>query len=129
MDALQILTSQVSREITDQIQLLVRFQKQMSAPAFNHQDVPAEYRLVTLQGNRLKTGSFVGKELTDSEVRAVLNLETENGEQYWKQYADKYDISATYTNTDPLILLWPAQSILEGKTPGQQDDEFVGRFM
>lgn len=130
MDSLQTLTSQIAREISGQTQLLVRFQKQMAAPAFNHQDVPAEYRLVTLQGNRLKTGEFVGKELTKEEVSELLSLAQEQGaDLFWAHYADKYDIDATYTNTDPLILCWPAQSSMDGKTPAQQDAEFVNKFM
>lgn len=130
MDSLQITTAQIARQITGQTQFLVRFQNQMAAPAFNHQDVDAVYRLVTLQDNRLIAGSQIGRELLESDVNELLSMTQDfEAAEFWKQYAIKYDLHEGYTNTDPVILCWPAQSLLEGKTPGQQDADFVRKFV
>ena len=129
MDTLQTLTSQLARDITGQTELLIRYQHGMASPAFNHQDVKAEYRSVTLQGNRLKIGALYGRPLNDDEIDALVGMtQIFEADQFWLQYATKYDLHESYTNTDPTILCWPAPTILEGKTPAQQDKEFMQKF-
>lgn len=130
MDSLQITTAQIARQILGQTRFLVRFQRQVAAPAFNHQHVDAEYRLVTLQDNRLMAGSQVGRKLSASDVSEFLSMTQDfEAAEFWKQYAIKYDLPEGYTNTDPVILCWPAQSLLDGKTTDQQDADFVRRFV
>lgn len=130
MSALEITSAQIAREITGQSKIIVRFQNPMPAPAFNHPDVPAEYVGFTLQNNRL-IPSFgeAGRVLTDAEIAELFAMQLAQEPEFWQQYAKKYNLCEVQSNTDPVVLCWPAQSIIAGDTPAKQSTKFEERFL
>jgi hypothetical protein len=129
MDAVEITSAQIAREITNQRKFVVRFQHQMPAPAYLHEEMDAEYIGVTLINNQL-VESFgpAGKALSPEEINAFLAMIPKNESDYWASYARRYNINENQTNTDPQIVCWPAQSITSGDNPSKQAAAFYARF-
>ena len=125
-----ILSAQVARELTGQQKFIVRFQRQMPAPAFSHPEVKAEWLGFTLQGNRLfPSFGAAGRELTGEEVAELLSMIPKNESEFWAQYAGNVGLLETQANTDPQVICWPAEPIIGGKNVSQQSDEFVQKFL
>lgn len=130
-----IVDEQIRRELCAEQLALVRAQ-QPNAHGYNAPEIPAEWILIRIAGNRLysSTGHPVSRELTEEEIDAVFALRAYHGSDhrfiseadYWRQYATEFDLHEGHCNTDPIILLLPAEKhpSLGGKSTDQQFAHF-----